>query len=49
MRAELYVSSSAKDTDFIVRVSDVYPDEGAMLIIDYVRRVDIAKHMSAKR
>ncbi len=36
--AELFVSSSAKDTDFIVRVSDVYPDGRSILIIDYVRR-----------
>lgn len=36
--AELYVSSSAKDTDFIVRVSDVYPDGRSMLVIDAVRR-----------
>lgn len=38
VRAELYVSSSALDTDFIVRVSDVYPDGRSMLIADYVRR-----------
>jgi len=36
--AELYVTSTAKDTDFIVRVSDVYPDGRSILIIDYVRR-----------
>lgn len=35
---ELYVSSSAKDTDFIVRVSDVYPDGRSILIIDMIRR-----------
>jgi predicted acyl esterase len=38
VKAELYVSSSAKDTDFIVRVSDVYPDGRSILIMDYVRR-----------
>jgi predicted acyl esterase len=38
VRAELFVSSSAKDTDFIVRVSDVYPDGRSMLLMDYVRR-----------
>ena len=32
VRAELFVSSSAKDTDFIVRVSDVYPDGRSMLV-----------------
>jgi putative CocE/NonD family hydrolase len=38
VRAELYVTSTAKDTDFIVRISDVYPDGKSILIIDYVRR-----------
>jgi len=38
VHAELYVSSSAKDTDFIVRVSDVYPDGRSILIADYIRR-----------
>jgi putative CocE/NonD family hydrolase len=34
-RAELFVSSSARDTDFIVRISDVYPDGRSILIADY--------------
>jgi uncharacterized protein len=38
VKAELYVSSSARDTDFIVRVSDVYPDGRSILIVDYIRR-----------
>lgn len=38
VQAELYVSSSAKDTDFIVRISDVYPDGRSILLMDYVRR-----------
>jgi predicted acyl esterase len=38
VRAELFVSSSAPDSDFIVRISDVYPDGRSMLIADYVRR-----------
>ena len=38
VKAELYVSSDAKDTEFIVRVSDVYPDGRSILIVDYVRR-----------
>ncbi|WP_426772629.1 CocE/NonD family hydrolase C-terminal non-catalytic domain-containing protein, partial [Pseudomonas aeruginosa] len=38
MKAELAVSSTARDTDFIVRVSDVYPDGRSILIIDTVRR-----------
>jgi putative CocE/NonD family hydrolase len=35
IRAELYVSSTARDTDFIVRISDVYPDGRSILICDY--------------
>ncbi|MEQ9070729.1 MAG: CocE/NonD family hydrolase [Gimesia chilikensis] len=38
VKAELLVSSSAKDTEFIVRVSDVYPDGRSILIIDMIRR-----------
>jgi len=37
--ADLRVSSTAKDTDFIVRVSDVYPDGRSMLLIDYPWRM----------
>lgn len=35
VRAELQISSTARDTDFIVRVSDVYPDGRSILIMDY--------------
>jgi putative CocE/NonD family hydrolase len=38
IRAELMVSSTAPDSDFIVRVSDVYPDGRSILLVDYVRR-----------
>lgn len=38
VKAELFVTSSAKDTDFIVRVTDVYPDGRSILLIDYIRR-----------
>lgn len=38
VRADLYLSSSARDTDVIVRVSDVYPDGRSILLMDYVRR-----------
>lgn len=34
-RVELFVSSTARDTDFIVRISDVYPDGRSILIVDY--------------
>jgi hypothetical protein len=36
--ADLFVQSTAKDTDFIVRVSDVYPDGRSILIVDMIRR-----------
>ena len=39
VRAELFVSSDAKDSDVIVRVTDVYPDGRSILLIDYVRRL----------
>lgn len=39
VRAEVYLSSTAKDTDVIVRVSDVYPDGRSILIIDYPLRL----------
>ena len=36
--AEIFVSSTAKDTDFILRVSDVYPDGRSILLMDYPQR-----------
>ncbi len=39
VQAELFLSSTAKDTDIIVRVSDVYPDGRSILIIDYPQRL----------
>ncbi|WP_245846535.1 CocE/NonD family hydrolase [Prosthecobacter debontii] len=38
VQAELWVKSTAPDTDFIVRVSDVYPDGRSILIMDYPLR-----------
>jgi predicted acyl esterase len=38
VRAELFVSSSARDTDVIVRLSDVYPDGRSILLMDSVLR-----------
>jgi len=37
VRTELYVSSDARDTDFIVRVSDVYPDGRSIMLGDAIR------------
>ncbi|MCX7398857.1 MAG: CocE/NonD family hydrolase [Planctomycetales bacterium] len=39
IRAELFMSSTAPDTDVIVRVSDVYPDGRSILIVDYPQRL----------
>lgn len=39
VHAELQLSSTAVDTDVIVRVSDVYPDGRSILIIAYPQRV----------
>jgi len=39
VRAELWVSSTARDTDLIVRISDVYPDGRSILIVDYPWRL----------
>ncbi|PYV92362.1 MAG: X-Pro dipeptidyl-peptidase [Acidobacteria bacterium] len=38
VQARLYVSSSALDTDFVVRLCDVYPDGRSMLICDGIQR-----------
>ena len=39
VKVVLWFSSTAKDTDVIVRVSDVYPDGRSMLIMDYPLRL----------
>ncbi|MEQ1826687.1 MAG: CocE/NonD family hydrolase [Pirellula sp.] len=39
VQAELFMTSSSKDTDVIVRVCDVYPDGRSILLLDYVRRL----------
>lgn len=38
VKAEVWVSSTAPDTDFILRVSDVYPDGRSILLMDYPQR-----------
>ena len=38
----LFAASSAKDTDFIVRVCDVYPDGRSMLLTQGIRRLRCA-------
>jgi predicted acyl esterase len=39
VQAEIYLSSTARDTDLIVRVSDVYPDGRSILMVDYPWRI----------
>ena len=38
IRAKLYVSSDCPDTDFTVKLTDVYPDGRSMLLTDGIRR-----------
>jgi putative CocE/NonD family hydrolase len=38
VRAEIFLSSSAPDTDVFVRINDVYPDGRSMLLLDSVQR-----------
>jgi len=43
VKAKLFVTSTAKDTDFIVRVCDVYPDGRSVLLMDNVLRARFRK------
>ena len=38
IKAEVFVSSTVKDTDFFLRVTDVYPDGRSILLMDYPLR-----------
>ncbi|MFN7923600.1 MAG: CocE/NonD family hydrolase [Bryobacteraceae bacterium] len=38
VKAEIWLSSTAKDTDVMLRVSDVYPDGRSILILDAIQR-----------
>lgn len=38
-RVHLFVSSDKTDTDFAIRLTDVYPDGRSMLIVDGIRRL----------
>ncbi len=38
LRAELFVKCDALDADYIVRITDVYPDGRSILLLDYLRR-----------
>ncbi len=39
VKVQLYVSSNCLDTDFSVRLCDVYPDGRSMLVMDGIRRM----------
>ena len=45
-KAELHVSSDRKDTDFAVRLCDVYPDGRSMLVTDGMRRARFRDSLS---
>lgn len=38
-KAHLFISSDRKDTDFVIRLTDVYPDGRSMLITDGIHRM----------
>ena len=38
IRAKLYISSDCADTDFTVKLSDVYPDGRSMLVTDGIQK-----------
>ena len=38
VQVELYISADVKDADYIVRLSDVYPDGRSILIMDKIQR-----------
>lgn len=46
IRAKLWVSSSARDTDFTARLCDVYPDGRSMLIVDGILRARFRESFS---
>lgn len=43
VKVKLYVSSDREDTDFAVRLSDVYPDGRSMLVVDGIWRMRFRK------
>jgi hypothetical protein len=43
VRAEIYLSSTAPDTDLFVRVTDVYPDGRSIVLVDSVQRAKYRK------
>jgi predicted acyl esterase len=48
IQAKLYVSTSAIDTDFAIRLSDVYPDGRSILVADGITRLASVEHERGK-
>jgi uncharacterized protein len=48
INAELYVSTDAVDTDFVVRLCDVYPDGRSMVLCDGVARLSFREGLQKK-
>jgi hypothetical protein len=46
IKARLYVSSDCPDTDFTVKLTDVYPDGRSMLVTDGIQRARYRRSMS---
>lgn len=46
--ARLYVSSDCPDTDFAVKLCDVYPDGKSMLVADGIRRASLRKNFEKR-
>src|SRR5690606_9925880 len=46
IRARLFVGSDCPDTDFTVKLTDVYPDGRSMLVTDGIRRASLRKSFS---
>ncbi len=48
INAELFVSTDAVDTDFVVRLCDVYPDERSIVLCDGVSRLSFREGLEKK-
>jgi predicted acyl esterase len=49
IQATLYVSSDCPDTDFTVKLTDVYPDGRSMLVTDGIRRASLRESFSEEK
>jgi len=48
LTARLYVSSDCPDTDFTVKLTDVYPDGRSMLVADGIQRASLRKSLEKR-